>query len=87
MIIELPIFLLNDETREKDAAGIDYSIDECDIVNTTFYNISCIYKYIDESKKNYTTIRANGEKWVCPKSYDEVQQLISKSLSYEIIPN
>lgn len=79
MRIELPIFFLNDKTTELTEAGIQYNMKLDDILNMVFYEIGSIAPYPAGGEK-YCRIYSNGGSFVCAKSMQEVDKLISKSI-------
>lgn len=80
MNITLDIFFHTEETSNMEDAGLDYDIEDCEIRQITFYQISHI-KPRKEGKKWFTAICANATEYVSPITYDKVKAEIDKHLS------
>lgn len=84
MKVVLPILFNTDETQVFKDAGIDYDLTECHTREVIFYNINCIFEYIDDNKL-YTMICANGDEFLCPLHPEVVERIIDASFKDELI--
>lgn len=75
--IELPIAFHTDNTQLLDRLDIDYNIEDAEIRQMQFYNISAIAPYY-ENRKVFTKVYCNADVFICVLTYDEVANLLSK---------
>lgn len=75
MNIKLPILFLTDDICHLESLGIDFNLSDCDVRETTFYNINAISPYY-EAGVNYTTIHSNGDGFICPLDIQELEGII-----------
>lgn len=77
--IELPIFHHTDESHTLKDCGIDYSIQDCEIRQITFYHISAISPY-KEGDKEYGCVHSNGQEFICKWDYETTKRLIHENI-------
>jgi hypothetical protein len=75
----LLIFHHTDETQSLKQASVDYSIEDCEEREITFYSINAVSIYT-ENGIDYGMIHSNGDQFVCTKNYKEVNNLINQNL-------
>ena len=81
MKVELPMFFKNETFEVNELIGKDTPFKDSDIKEMTFYNISCISKYVDDADgKEYACIHSNGSEFICSLGYNEVKKLIDSSI-------
>lgn len=66
----------SDDTTVKESCGIDFSYEDCEFRQVTFFNINAIAPAKPENGKEYTYIYANGTLFVAPFSKTEVMKAI-----------
>jgi len=79
MRIKLPICFYNDETSQLSDAGIEYDLSDGDVRDVIFYSISVIAPYLYMGK-NWTTVYAGGETFICQLPMREVDKLINRQI-------
>jgi hypothetical protein len=80
MRLELPIFFNTDESDNLKLISDELDFEKCEIRKVVFYQINAISKYVRDGQQDYTAIHANGADWICPKTLQEVDELISKTI-------
>ena len=78
--ILLPILHHSDNTATFKEMGIDYSLDECETRDMTFYHINAISPYY-ENDKEYTNIHTNGSEYICTLLIKDVKNIIKNSIT------
>lgn len=74
--LSLLIFHHTDETESLKQASIEFSIEDCEEREMTFYNINAISKYL-EGGLEYGMIHANGSQYITTKKYEQIKSLIN----------
>jgi hypothetical protein len=75
--VELPIAFHTDNTRLLDQLDIGYNIEDSDIRQMQFYNVSAIAPYY-ENRKQFTKVYCAGDVFICVLTYNETANLLSK---------
>lgn len=69
------IFHHTDETLTLSNSNTDFSIEDCEEREMTFYSINAISKYI-ENGIEYGMIHANGSQYITTESYNSLKEII-----------
>jgi hypothetical protein len=74
-MIKLPILHHTDESSSLLSLGVRNSLDQCEINDVYFLNISAIAKYV-ENGVEYTEVFSNGDNFICDLPLAEVIKLL-----------
>lgn len=83
MEIEIIVFYHSEETLQSKNAGISYSVLECDTKARTFYEITSISEWEDNSGAMLCEIISGGADYIATKSYEEIKQMIHEAMRNE----
>ena len=76
--ITIPVFFHSDETETAEKIGIEYTVDQSEIRDVTFYVVDAVSTYIDheDDKKVYGRVYSNGSQYITSISYPRLIELL-----------
>ena len=81
MKLKLKVLNNTDDVTKKQELGLDFSYNECDVGDVTFYSINAISKTY-EGGKCWTEIFSNGRVFISPLQTEDIEKLIDDQMKF-----